>query len=249
MKLEHPANPHIPGLHRLWQEAFGDEPAFIHCFFNTAFDPQRCLCLTDVEAVCAAAYWFDCEYDGRKAAYIYAVATAQAHRGQGLCRQLMDGIRELLTQRGYGCAILVPGDTGLAFMYSTMGYQFFGGMDLISSDAGETATPVTRISSEAYAPLRRQYLPRGGVVQEGENLAFLRHFAAFYQGEGFLMAASVANGKLFAAELLGSADPAGILAALGVSTGSFRVPGKAHFAMYLPLNHAEAPSHFGFAFD
>ena len=53
-------------------------------------------------------------------------------------------------------------------------------------------------------------------------------------------------------ELLGNAAEApGILMALGLAYGRFRIPGGDEpFAMFLPLKEgASAPGYFGFAFD
>lgn len=249
MKPDYPDQRHIPGLQRLWQEAFGDSDDFIHSFFSTAFDPRRCLCITENDTVLAAAYWFSCSYQGHPAAYIYAVATARAHRGKGLCRQLMHKIHQLLQQEQCDCAILVPGDASLARMYGAMGYRFFGGMETLRCDAGADPIALCEIGPEEFARLRQAYLMPGGVVQEGENLDFLRQHFRFYRGEGFVLTAAVEDGKLYSPELLGKADPSAVLAALDAQSGTFRMPGRTPFAMSLPLRPADAPTYFGFAFD
>ena len=99
--------------------------------------------------------------------------------------------------------------------------------------------------------MRRRCLPEGGVVQEGENLAFLSRFAGFYRGEDFLLAASREGNHLFGMEFFGNeALVPGILKALGAETGSFRTPGEEKpFALYAPLEVAPAPQYFGLAFD
>lgn len=248
MRIDHPHTGQIPALQALWQEAFGDSPAFIHSFFDTAYAPRRCLCITLEDTVVAAAYWLDCKYDDRPAAYIYAVATGKAYRGQGYCRLLMTHIHAHLAALGYAGAILVPGEPTLRTMYRAMGYQDLGGMEEQFA-AARGHTPLWEISPEAYGQLRPSYLPLGGVVQEKENLTFLARHYRFYQGTGFILTAQVQNGSLFAPELLGNADPAGILTALDAREGTFRVPGKQPFAMWHPLTAAPAPTYFGFAFD
>ena len=248
MKIDRPHSRHFPALQALWQEAFGDPQSFIDSFFSTAFSPERCLCVTRQDAVMAAAYWLDCHFDGRKAAYVYAVATAKAHRGQGHCRQLMAALHQHLACRGYTGVILVPGAPGLRAMYGGMGYRNMGGMDEIFAVSG-SHTKLQEIDAQEFAALRRAYLPAGGVMQEGENLAFLACHNRFYRGDGFLMAAHVNDGTLFAPELLGSADHSGILSALGAREGTFRVPGTAPFAMWHPLSDVPVPTYFGFAFD
>lgn len=250
MKFEQPVAAQIPGLKQLWKACFGDEDAFIGRFFAVAFAPTRCRCVTDGEAVLAAAYWFDVEFSGNKAAYIYAVATDPAHRGQGLCRKLMDTIHSHLAESGYIGAMLVPGDDGLREMYGKMDYVNFGGMEEFACAAGDSSLAVQQIATEEYANLRRTFLPENGVVQEKENLNFLRQFYRFYRADGCVFAAASTGSELFVAELLGDRAAApGILAALGMPSGVFRVPGNDAFAMYRSLDGKDAPGYFAFAFD
>lgn len=241
MRFDHPTLAQIPGLRRLWKEAFGDSDSFLDHFFVTAFSPERCLCAFDGEMM-AAAYWFSCgEY-----AYIYAVATAAAHRGKGLCHGLMDAIHSLLARQGYAGAMVVPGEESLRQFYAGMGYENFGGIREFLCTAGDSAVALGPVEASEFARLRRQYLPAGGVVQEGENLAFLEGFARFYAGEDFLL---TTDGS-FCMELLGNeARTPGIVAALGQEVCRFRTPGGENFAMYRALNEKNKPAYFGFAFD
>ena len=89
MRIDQPALAHIPALRQLWQEAFGDSNAFLDGFFDTAFSPDRCLCVFE-EDLAAAVYWFDCRFAGRKIAYLYALATKKSHRGRGIARALAE---------------------------------------------------------------------------------------------------------------------------------------------------------------
>ncbi len=245
MNIDHPAAAQIPLLRQLWKEAFGDSDAFLDCFFHTAFAPQRCLCISGETEIAAAAYWFSCG----AYAYIYAVATAEKHRGKGLCHRLMEGIHQRLTARGYDGAILVPGAESLRRFYGGMGYENFGGVAELECRAG-TPLPIRQIDGIEFARLRRQYLPLGGVVQEGENLDFLACMAQFYAGEDFLLAAVQEGAQLRGIELLGNRNAApGILASLGAVQGHFQMPGHTPFAMYKPLCSKNAPGYFGFAFD
>lgn len=242
MRFDHPSAERIGGLRLLWQEAFGDSDAFLDCFFETAFDPMRCMCAVDDQTVVAAAYWFSCgEY-----VYIYAVATAKSHRGQGICHALMENIHRTLTQYGCAGAILVPGEESLRRLYGGMGYENFGGIRDFSCRACSSPAPLRQVSEEEFAALRRSFLPAGGVVQEGENLRFLARFAKFYAGADCLV--TVSDGRVL--EFLGNTGEApGILAALGLQEAQIRSPGKENYAMFRPLNSKIVPTYFGFAFD
>ena len=245
MNIDHPSPTQIPQLRALWREACGDTDVFLDTFFETAYAPQRCLCVTAGNEIAAAAYWFSCG----DSAYIYAVATAQAHRGQGYCHALMAQIHTLLQKQGYDGCIVVPGEESLRRFYGGMGYEDFGGIAEFSCTAG-TSLPLRKIDAAEFAVLRQQYLPVNSVVQEEENLAFLSQWANFYTGDHFLLTATQEGETLRGLELLGNGDAApGILAALGAKNGTFRTPGSAPFAMYKSLGVKNTPSYFGFAFD
>lgn len=251
MNWIHPTSELYPGLRQLWQGAFDDSDAFLDHFWRTGFTPERCLCAEEKGIVCAALYWFDCLCGDKKLAYLYAVATKISHRGQGLCRQLTDKTLTVLRGRGYAGAVLCPENDGLFAMYRKMGFCHTLTLRKFSADSGNAPVALQPLDAHAYARLRRAYLPKRSVVQEGENLAFLAGFANFYAGEGFLLAARKEEGTLFAMELLGDAALApGILAALNAAKGSFRTPGSEKpFALYAPLEDDFAPGYFGLAFD
>ena len=91
MTIDAPNVEQTAWLRRLWKEAFGDSDAFLDRFFTIAYSPDRCRCVTADGRVTAALYWFDCDCQGEKLAYLYAVATAQDCRGRGLCRMRRKG--------------------------------------------------------------------------------------------------------------------------------------------------------------
>ena len=250
MTIDYPTEKNIAGLRRLWQEAFGDPDAFLDIFFATGYDSSRCRCITEGDKAAAALYWFDCTCDGRKIAYLYAVATAVSHRGQGLCRRLMADTHALLKAQGYAGAILVPGEESLFRFYGAMGYDAVACAEKIRCTAGDMSVSVNRLTPGTYAARRLQLLPAGGVVQEGANLAFLSEICTLYGGDSWVMAAAGENDTLTAMEFLGdvTAIP-GILTALGKESGTFRTVGSCPFAMYLPFDQSPAPTYFGLAFD
>lgn len=251
MKIRNATSGDIPALRSLWQEAFGDTDPFLDSFFSAAFAPERSRCVFAGDCLAAVLYWFDCSVGGEKIAYIYAVATAAAHRGKGLCRALMDSTHTHLRALGYAGAVLVPGEASLFEMYEKMGYQVCSHMGAFSCAAG-APLPLREVSADEYAMLRRQLLSDGGVVQENENLAFLRTFARFFAGEDLLLAADLSADALGGIELLGNVQAGpGIVSALGKVSGSFRCPGNDRpFAMFLPLQeNATNPTYFGLAFD
>jgi len=252
MKIDFPLPKQYTQLTALWQEAFGDTEEFVDGFFCTAFSPARCRCITINRKVAAALYWMDVRYEGRRYAYIYAVAVAASRRGKGLCAALMADTHAHLALRGYSGALLVPQSEELRRMYEKMGYRTCTAVREFPALAGACPVSLQRIDRDEYARLRREMLPEGGALQEEESIAFLETMAFFYRGQDLLLAAHVENGKLWCPELLG--DPAaapGILAELKCAEGHFRVPGdEIPFAMLHTFEEdAPVPGYLGYAFD
>lgn len=252
MKISKPAEEHIPQLRELWKEAFGDSDSFLDDFFTTAFSKDRSRCVTDNGRVAAMLYWFDCEFGGRKIAYIYAVATAVSHRGQGICGRLMDDTHSLLRKLGYEGAILVPGSESLFSFYGRMGYRTCCFAEKFTCKGNGAEVTLTQIGKDEYARLRRGYLPENAVIQEKENLSFLETQADFCKGEDFIMCSYTEDGRLTCVELLGNKEAAsGIVSAFGCTEGSFFTVGnEVPFAMYLPFDNSDSyPTYFGLAFN
>lgn len=250
MNIDYPTPAQIQGLQHLWREAFGDDETFLEQFYTFGFSPDRCRCVTVDGQLAAALYWFDCEYQDKPLAYLYGVATANAFRGQGLCRALTENTHRHLKYLGYAGVILVPAEENLFQMYEKMGYQLCASVSEFVCTAGLEAAEMRPVDVEEYRCLRRQFLPENGVVQEGDNLTFLQTMADFYAGSDFVVA--VAHGEeFFAPELLGNAQAApGILSALRKKQGKFRGPGEGKpFAMYHALQSGDPPEYFGLAFD
>lgn len=251
MIIDFPTQAQLPGLRILWKEAFADPEPFLDSFFSVGFSPYRCRCLRRGTAPLAALYWFDCHWGSKRLAYVYAVATAKSHRGQGLCHALMDNTRKHLLQLGYSGIVLVPAKPELFDFYEKMGYRPFSGIRQWECTAGHTAVALEELTVDAYAAARKAILDTDCVLQEGATLRFLHTYARFYQGQDFLLCAALENGKLTGYELLGNTDAApGILAALGAKKGIFRTPGDAPFGMFLSLTEDPAlPGYFAFALD
>lgn len=252
MNIIRPDETMIPGLRRLWKAAFGDTEEFLDCFFDTAYAPDRCRCVVIDGEPAAVLYWFDCQLDDAKLAYIYAVATDPAHRGKGLCKALMADTIAVLTAAGYDGAVLVPQESWLVEMYKGMGFSPCSAVSEFHVMAAADPIPVRKIGAAQFAALRRSLLPSGGVIQQGENLRFLATQATFYAGSDWTAAAAEVDGMLWCPEFLGDlALAAGLVKALGYREGSFRMPGEERpFAMFRPLAvDCPKPRYFGFAFD
>ena len=252
MFVNYPQPQDIPALRQLWQEAFGDDDAFLDKFFSTGYHENRCRVIMRENRAAAALYWFDCQWEGKKLAYLYAVATAKVMQGQGLCRFLMEDTHQLVAEQGYAGTVLVPGSGELFQMYEKMGYRTATTIQEFSCEAGSEAFPVVKISPAEYARLRKACLPEGGITQERAGLAFLGTYSQFYAGNGCLLCAIKDEQKLTVPEFLGDTSHIpGILRYLDCQNGTFRTPGPGKpFAMYRSLTgDTSAPNYLGHAYD
>ena len=252
MRIGAPTKEHIPALKKLWQEAFGDSESAIDTFFEAAFCTDRCVLATDNGQVLGALYWLECEYRERPVAYLYAIATAKAHRGKGVCHSIMEYTNKRLRELGYIGAVLVPGSKELFSFYEAMGYSTFSTVSEPKLNASQRSIELRKINATEYAEIRRELLPKNSVIQEKENLRYIEKEAELYTGNGFLLACYREKSILYGMELLGDASLAGdILFTLGCKEGSFRTVGEGRpFAMYLPLDRGyPSPEYFGLAFD
>ena len=213
-------------LRRLWIRAFG-EPDFWDSFFGTAFRADHTCCIEEEKRVAAALYWFDCVCRGQKIAYIFAVATDPDCRHRGLCRRLMQESHSRLRQQGYDAAMLVPAEEGLVRMYENMGYRPCTSVREFTCRAGDDIVSLEKISGEEFILRRRELLPAGSVLQEGETIDLLQTMAEFYAGEELLLTAWKEGDSLTVPEYLGDPGLApAVVRALGCRQGSFRMPGE-----------------------
>ncbi len=212
-----------PALTRLWQQGFGDEISYIDAFFETAYAPRRSRVAVVDGEIAGMNFWFDCELEGERVAYLYAVATDKRFRGRGVATALMQDAESLLKEAGYAGVLLSPGSESLFRFYGDRGYETVGFRTEERIMAG-SPIPIREVDEEEYAALRRILLPENGVRQEGENLRFLHRFSRFYAGEGFC--AAVYGGEAFLPEYLGDRKQIpGLLGALGFVEASVRMVG------------------------
>lgn len=183
MIINHPETKNIPGLTALWMQAFGDTEAFIEKFFSSGYSSHRCMVALEETTVVAALYWFDCIWEEKKIAYLYAIATDENHRGKGICNALMKHTHKHLQEQGYAGALLMPAEESLESFYGKMGYGRITPPAFSDTPQHKTAL-WEAITPEEYLTLRQQYLPKGGVQHTLPALRYLSHFAKFYRFPG-----------------------------------------------------------------
>lgn len=248
MIIDIPAARDIPALRQLWKQAFGDTDSFLDSFFSVGFAFDRCRCVRTGGQLAAALYWFDCDWQGKKVAYLYAVATDMALRGKGLCRTLMEDTHRHLQSNDYAGSALVPGDRELFSLYEKLGYRSFCPIQTLTVYAGKNAVFPELLSAKEFDALRRSYLPESAILQEGATSAFLSAFAGLYKTENSVFAAAKEGNTLHFQEYLGDLTLLpGIVAGLKAETGIVRLPGgDTDTAMYHSFDGShDLPSYLG----
>lgn len=236
------------GLKRLWKTVFGDPDSFIDAFFRIAYSPDRCRYIEEQGQIVSALYWFDCEYEGGKLAYIYAVATHPDHRGKGLASRLLEETHDHLKALGYAGTVLKPAK-GLFPFYERLGYATCGYICRFTAEANSLPADLKELSPSEFGAARRTYLPENSILQEGLTLEFFHTYARFYAGEDAIIC--VAREDPYVFEYLGNPHSApGILAALGIKSSEISTPGtNIPFVMHHPLNCTKSPGYLGITLE
>ena len=252
MEIRAPFDNEKSALMMLFKEAFEEDDSFLNLFFDVAYSNERARILLVDGKIASMLYWFDCEFSGMKIAYLYAIATDKSFRGKGLCNALMKDTHEHLLKNGYACAILKPASASLFDFYGKIGYRKGTSLCQFNVKKATQGCEFSKIDAFEYSTLRKSYLPKKSVLQEGKSLEFLSKLACFIKGDDFIMAYSVYDKRLIANEILGNTAMAErILYSLGVDFGTFRCKGDdMPFTMVYPLlDDFDLPDYFAFAFD
>ncbi len=230
-----------PALRALFTQAFGDE-AFTELFFRLGYGPERCIIAHDSELL-AAAHWFDCTLEGKKAAYFYGIAAFEHCRGRGIGTKLIEASIQALKNRGYEAIFLVPAEESLFSYYKRLGFQTVGTIRERTVNAA-APLPLRRLTVGEYAQMRRELLPSHALIQEGPCLELLGGYAQFYATDRSI--AAVSEDMVW--EFLGDETQApGLIAALGLPSAKIRTPGPGRdFAMALD---GSEPVYLGLALD
>ena len=248
MIIDNPSTRHIPSLRRIWQQAFGDSDAFLDTFFKTGFSYDRCRCVFRENEPVAAVYLFDCQWQGKKIAYLYALAVEKSHQKQGLSRLLLADTHAWLQQRSYSGAIMEPATDSLMSYYERLGYRRFGGRTEQEFSAGALPAEAVQLGELGYEQARDRLLPENAVRQEGAFTAMLHTQAEFYGCEDFVAAVCREEPRIY--EFLGNARHIpGLLRQLNMQKAAVRLPQGEPTAVYLSFSGEELPGYFGLPMD
>ncbi|MBQ5635166.1 MAG: GNAT family N-acetyltransferase [Alistipes sp.] len=111
-------------IRTLWQEVFGDSREQIDTFLGNYYSPDTTLTSeADGRTISMLHIVPMQDVEGRKAAYIYAVATDAAHRGEGFASQLLSQAIQKIEEGEYDYAFLIPSGEDARRLYLRHGFR------------------------------------------------------------------------------------------------------------------------------
>lgn len=113
-------------LKKLWKDTFGDSQKYIDDFFEKIYDENGVLIHREAGEVVSALYMIDynLKYKGKiyKLMYLYALATKKEYRGRRIMSGLIDKADEIMHNKGYAGAFLIPAEEKLYDYYGQFGF-------------------------------------------------------------------------------------------------------------------------------
>lgn len=256
----------ITSLTALWQTCFGDSREFVSTFFS-ATRPQVFVAREGgsvVSMVCAlSTSLVDEAGESCPAAYLYAVCTAPAFRGRGLCHALIAHAENRLRSAGCAFTVLTPAGDALFAFYEKMGYSAVFYHHTYEIPAREGTAKITAVSPDGYRNLRESQFYSAFLSYPLSLLRWQQHCGEATGGGLFRLetaeivccaAAEKQKDTLILKELLPDCPEgaAQLAATLGCSCAQVRTVGITRpFAMGKALTAVPLPeqAYLGLAFD
>ena len=107
----------------LWHEVFGDEREFIDLFMTEVYRPENMFVCEEQGRVVAMLHIVEMATSLGRAGYLYAIATAANYRGRGCASRLIGQALDVMRQRGYDVAMLIPASNDLKGYYARFGFE------------------------------------------------------------------------------------------------------------------------------
>ena len=247
----------LPHLTKLWCRCFGDEASTVEAFWK-CFDKITVFIARDklpAAMLCALPVtYFDTEGQAQTAAYLYAVCTDEAHRGRGICAELMALAEKTLAAQGVQFTCLVPSNENLFRFYNRLGYRtaFYQQKYLCHAD-GEAQ--IKKISATAYQNLRQMQLYCDFISYDEWLLSLQNGLYRVETEDAICCAAAEKHGETLIIKELLPNDPtaaAALAAYLGCKQAEVRsFEGDIPFGMAKSLSNLSCPmqGYLGLAFD
>ncbi len=127
MHLSEDKEKYFVSLKALWHEVFSDSFEYINLLFKDEYRGFDIFAEFENEKAVSALYLLSCKIylDGKryKGKYLYAAATAEAHRKQGRMGKLITQAKSFCEKEGYAFISLVPANEELYAYYEKHGFK------------------------------------------------------------------------------------------------------------------------------
>lgn len=173
----------VPAQKALWKTVFGDDDVYIDNFYRHCAKPEDMLVLLEDGALRSMLALLSVAValpDGSEAssAYVYALATDPAVRGQGFGRVILQYVDFYLREKGVDSVTVVPAEAGLHKFFGTVGFtECFATrkIELLADDVqaaapGDGAAP---IGPQEYGAIRERLL--SGTFHAAYDQCMLSH--------------------------------------------------------------------------
>ena len=202
-------------MYSLWQSCFGDDGETINMFFKNSFSYENAVICTDKAEVVSQLFLLPEKLSlGEKeyfAYYIYAAATAESYRKQGIMGSLLKFTSALAADRKADYLFLVPATEKLFDYYEKFGfYKALYAEKTVFKMAGSEPLDIksTEPSDIKNAALKREKLLNGvnRVVWRENEIKLFSDFLGddgkIVFGDDFYVSYSPAENGVFVTELL-----------------------------------------------
>lgn len=242
-----------PACKALWRAAFGDGDEYIDNFHKNYYQPERMLVLKEEGVVRAMLALLPGELrwpDGglTRSAYLYALATDPAFRGQGFAGFLLRGADAYLERQGVPFLSTVPAEESLQRLFAAGDFQPCHPIDEAQMACpGPGPVPARQVRGEEYYQLREMLLEgTAHTVYDAAYLDYQAQVSALARGGLYRMdtpggpacaVAEVWGERLDVRELLAPAGQQAVaLAALAAA-----LPGQTTCRVRCPAGRGELP--------
>lgn len=147
------------GFAAVWENVFGDPADFVlqfaraypkDCFYAAVSENGETASILSLLPIC-----FSSENENRPARYLYAVATDEKYRGQGLSSKLFSEAMKILQEP---LVFTVPAEESLFAFYKKQGFEDWSNCADLRFYAKKTALKAEKIDAESYVALREKLL-------------------------------------------------------------------------------------------
>lgn len=125
--ITHPLDQDLPALKTLWQEAFHDSQRDTEKYFSLRHRHENMLVLKNGNRIDGMLSMLPLNLQsGEKvyqARYVFAVATRQEARGQGISTHILQEAHQWMDNQGVWASVLVPANDALFSFYEKRGYH------------------------------------------------------------------------------------------------------------------------------